>query len=130
MKRELLNALFDIVDGCAVQYQCATVLYIHAQLAIQRNVPYTRTVQAPGHGERGVNGIIGGETILIRFLHIQDFTQKRMIMIPTHQCIVRITMKSNQVLQKMIWGRLYGTKMATNVFNLNEFIQFECIQFE
>ena len=27
-------------------------------------------------------------------------------------------------------GRLYGTRMATNVFNLNEFIQFECIQFE
>ncbi len=27
-------------------------------------------------------------------------------------------------------GRLYGSIMATNVFNLNEFLQFECIQFE
>ncbi len=61
MKRELLNAIFDIVDGCAVQYQCATVLFILAQLAIQLNVPYTRTVQAPGHRKEEVDGIIGGE---------------------------------------------------------------------
>jgi hypothetical protein len=61
MKQELLNAIFDIVDGCAVQYRCATVLFIFAQLAIQLNVPYTRTVQAPGHGKEEVDGIIGGE---------------------------------------------------------------------
>jgi hypothetical protein len=61
MNRELPNAIFDIVDGCAVQYQCATELYILGQLAIQLNVCYTRNVQAPGHGKEEVNGILGGE---------------------------------------------------------------------
>ena len=65
MKRELLNAIVDIVDGCAVQYQCATVLYIIAQLAIQLNVCYTRNIQAPGHGKEEVDGIIGGEKIYL-----------------------------------------------------------------
>ena len=37
------------------------MLFILAQLAIQLNVPYTRTVQAPGHGKEEVDGIIGGE---------------------------------------------------------------------
>jgi hypothetical protein len=61
MNCELINAIFDIVDGCAVQYQCATVLYILGQLAIQLNFCYTRNVQASGHGKEEVDGIIGGE---------------------------------------------------------------------
>ncbi len=61
MKCEFWHALFDIVGGCDVQYQCATVLYILAQLSIQLNVPYTRNLQAPGHGKEEGNGIIGEE---------------------------------------------------------------------
>ncbi len=61
MNCELLNAIFELVNGCAVQYQCATVLYILGQLAIQLNVCYTRNVQAPSHGKKEVDGIIGGE---------------------------------------------------------------------
>ena len=58
MKPELLNAKFDIVDGCAVQYRFATVLYIIAQLAIRLNVCYTRNVQAPGYRKEEVDGIM------------------------------------------------------------------------
>ncbi len=58
---ELIDEIFDIVDGSAVQYQCATVLYILGQLANQLNVCYTRNVQAPGQRKEDVDGIISGE---------------------------------------------------------------------
>ncbi len=61
MKRELLHAIYDIVDVCAVQYHCATVLYILSQQAIHLNVCYSRNVQAPGHGKEEVDGLIGTE---------------------------------------------------------------------
>ncbi len=55
-----LNGMYDIVDGCAMQYRCATVLYVLAQLSIlQLNTCYMRNVQAPGHGKEEVNGLIG-----------------------------------------------------------------------
>ena len=39
--REKLNAIFDITDGCAVQYCCGVVLYSLAQIATGFNVKYT-----------------------------------------------------------------------------------------
>jgi hypothetical protein len=94
MNCELINAKFDIVDECAVQYQCATVLYILGQLAIQLNVCYTRNVQAPSHGKEEGDGIIGGEkTYLDKILRVLAFMQKKMIMLPKHQCIAWIAME-------------------------------------
>ena len=59
LNRANLNGIYDIVDGCAVQYRCATVLYVLSQLSTQLNTCYTRNVQAPGHGKEEVDGLIG-----------------------------------------------------------------------
>ncbi len=56
-----MNGIYDIVDGCAVQYRNATVLYVLAQLFIQLNTCYMRNVQAPGHGKEEVDGLIGAD---------------------------------------------------------------------
>ena len=56
----MLNAIYDIVDGCAVQYRCGTVLHSLAHLAKARNICYTRCIQAPGHGKAEVDAE-GGE---------------------------------------------------------------------
>ena len=55
MPMQLLNAIYSIVDGFAVQYQCGTVLHSLAHLAKSRNVRYTRYVQAPRHGKTNVD---------------------------------------------------------------------------
>ena len=60
MPSEELKAVFSIVDGCAVQYRCGTVLHSLAHLAMSKNIVYTRCIQAPGHGKAEVDGE-GGE---------------------------------------------------------------------
>jgi len=59
--RQLLNALYDITDGCSVQYRRGQVLYSLSQIASSWNVCFTRCVQAPGHGKEEVDGIVGSE---------------------------------------------------------------------
>ena len=61
LPRDLLKRVFDIVDGCAVQYRCGTVLFSLALLAKRRNIRYTRIVQAPGHGKAEIDPVLGSE---------------------------------------------------------------------
>ncbi len=79
-RRESLNAIFDIVDGCQapVHFLCSKVPYILAQLAIQLNVCYTRNVQAPGHGKKEVDGLIGAEKTYadIIFTHPRQYAEE------------------------------------------------------
>ncbi len=56
-----MQAIFDIVDGCAVQYQCGVVLYVLTIISYSMNVHYTRCVQAPEHGKEEVDGLNGTE---------------------------------------------------------------------
>ncbi len=58
--RQLLNAIYDITDGCAVQYCCGQVHSL-SQVASSWNVCFTRCVQAPGYGKEEVDGIVGTE---------------------------------------------------------------------
>ena len=60
MPSEELKAVFSIVDGCAVQYHCGTVLHSLAHLTMSKNIVFTRCIQAPSHGKAEVDGK-GGE---------------------------------------------------------------------
>jgi len=59
MPSSLLKRIIEIVDGCAVQYRCGTVLYSLALLAQRRRTRLTRLVQAPGHGKAEIDGALG-----------------------------------------------------------------------
>ncbi len=48
LPHELLEALYKIVDGCAVQYHCGQKLYFLSQIAFSWGVYFVRCVQAPG----------------------------------------------------------------------------------
>jgi hypothetical protein len=61
MPWELLEAMYDIIDGCAVQYCCGVFLYTMAMISYSMRLGYTRCVQAPGHGKEEVDGLIGTE---------------------------------------------------------------------
>ena len=61
MPREMLQAIYNIVDGCAIQYCCGVVLYTMAIISYSMRVRYTRCVQAPGHVKEEVDGLIGTE---------------------------------------------------------------------
>ena len=56
MPMEDLKHIFSIVDGCAVQYHCGTVMHSLAHLAKSRSVIYTRCIQAPSHKNAEVDG--------------------------------------------------------------------------
>ena len=60
MPMEDLKHIFSIVDGCAVQYRCGTVMHFLAHLAKSQSAIYTRCIQAPSHGKAEVDGE-GGE---------------------------------------------------------------------
>jgi len=57
----LLESIYEIVDGCAVQYRCGQVLYFISQIALSLGVRLVRCVQAPGHGKEEVDGLQGVE---------------------------------------------------------------------
>jgi hypothetical protein len=86
-----LQAIFDIVDGCAVQYRCGVVLYVLTMISYSMNVHYTRCVQAPGHGKEEVDGLIGTEktyadTIFARpGRHAKEDPQEHDIEAPIHR---------------------------------------------
>ncbi len=61
MPWELLQAMYHIVDGCAVQYQSSAVLYTMVIISYSMRGCYIRCVQAPGHGKEEVDGPIGNE---------------------------------------------------------------------
>ena len=63
LPRELLYSIYEIVDGCAVQYRCGQVLYFLSQIALSRRARFVRCVQAPGHGKEEVDGLQGVEKI-------------------------------------------------------------------
>ncbi len=54
---------------------------------------------------RSMELLVEKRLILIRYLHVLAFMQKRMIMIPKHLCIAWIAMEWNQVLQN--WYTIY-----------------------
>jgi hypothetical protein len=56
LPRELLEAIYEIVDGCASQYRCGQVLYFLSQIAVYWRVRFVCCVQAPGHGKKEVDG--------------------------------------------------------------------------
>jgi hypothetical protein len=58
---KLLEAIYKIVDGCAVQYLCSQVLYFLSQIALSWRVCFVQCVQAPGHGKEEVDGLRGVE---------------------------------------------------------------------
>jgi hypothetical protein len=61
MPRELLEAMYGILDGCASQHCCGVVFYTMAMISYSMRLHYTRCVQAPGHGKEEVDGLIGTE---------------------------------------------------------------------
>ena len=61
MPRQVLEQVYDIVDGCAVQYHCSTVLFSLALLAMHRGIRITRCVQATGHGKAEIDPLLGTE---------------------------------------------------------------------
>ena len=63
LPRELLDSIYEIVEGCAVQYRCRQVLYFLSQIALSRRAHFVRCVQAPGHGKEEVDGLQGVEKI-------------------------------------------------------------------
>ena len=60
LPRELLYSIYEIVDGCAVQYRCGQVLYFLSQIALSWRACFVRCVQAPGHGKEEVDGLHQG----------------------------------------------------------------------
>jgi hypothetical protein len=56
-----LEAIYEIVDGCAFQYRCGQVLYFLSQIPVSWRVRFVRCVQAPGHGKEEVDGLQGVE---------------------------------------------------------------------
>ncbi len=59
LPRELLEVIYQIVDGCAVQYHCGQVLYFVSQIAFSWRVRFVPCMQAPGHGKEKVDGLQG-----------------------------------------------------------------------
>ncbi|EJK64880.1 hypothetical protein THAOC_14335, partial [Thalassiosira oceanica] len=57
--------LVTIVDGCAAQYRCGSVLYQLCNLAKAFNIVIERIVNAPGHGKCIVDSQNGGDKTLL-----------------------------------------------------------------
>ncbi len=61
MPCQMLQAIYNIVDRCAVNYWCGVVLYVLTMISYSLKVLNIRCVQAPGHGKEEVDGLIGIE---------------------------------------------------------------------
>jgi hypothetical protein len=88
--RDKLNGVFEITDGCAVQYQCGKVLYSLAQIAMAYNIKYKDVFRLLVMGRKRLMDWKGRRRLTpIQFLHDQgDMLKKKHIsMVTKRQCI-------------------------------------------
>ena len=50
------STIWEVTDGCAKQYRCATAIYLMSTVSQQFDVVIDRSIEAPGHGKGEVDG--------------------------------------------------------------------------
>ena len=65
IQRRTFKLVMDLVDGCATQYRCGTVLYFLIKLANEFQIIYDRAVNPPGQGKCVVDGKNGQDKKLL-----------------------------------------------------------------
>ena len=72
MPVEMLEAMYEIVDRCATQHWCESVLHNMNLMAIRKHRRIYHIVTTPGHGKSKIDSEYGRAKTQCDFVYSQD----------------------------------------------------------
>jgi hypothetical protein len=66
------GCMFDNIDGCAKQYNCATAVHLLSMLSVKHNITIKQAVAAPGHGKDLIDGLNAVDKMFLKELMMSD----------------------------------------------------------